>query len=305
MRVALIGGTGFVGGYIIDRLLDAGHEPAVLVRAGSEAKLRHADRCRRVSGDVGDRGALVRLLAGADAAIYLVGILREAPAKGSTFDALQYRGACRAVDVAVEQHVGRFLLMSANGVHADGTSYQRTKLEAERYLERSSLAGTVFRPSIIFGDPRGATEFCTQLRDQMVRPPLPAVSFFRGASPRAGEATMSLLHVDDVARAFVGALAHEETVGRTFALGGPEVLGWSDVVGRVATACGRRKWIVPVPVAAARLAAFFLDRFGWFPVTRDQLTMLVEGNVVRDNAAFDLLDIDPRRLAPEALAYLS
>lgn len=304
MRVALIGGTGFIGGYIIDGLLDAGHEPAVLVRAGSESKLRSAERCRRVSGDLSDRDAIARLMSGADAAIYLVGILREQPSKGITFEAIQYHGARRAIDVAVEQGVGRFLLMSANGAHAGGTPYERTKFEAERYLERSTLAGTAFRPSIVFGDPRGAMEFCTQLRDQMVRPPLPAASFFAGVSPAAGAAVMSPVHVEDVAAAFVGALEDDGMAGNTYALGGPEMLTWPDVIRRIAKACGRRKWIVPVPAPLVRLGAFFLDRFRWFPVTRDQLTMLMQGNVVEDNEAFDRLGIDPQRMTPETLSYL-
>lgn len=304
MRVALIGGTGFIGGYIIDRLLDAGHEPAVLVRAGSESKLRAADRCRRVSGDLLDRDALARLMSGADAAIFLVGILRERPSKGITFEAIQYDGARRAIDVAVEQHVGRFLLQSANGARADGTPYQRTKFEAERYLERSALEGTVFRPSIVFGDPRGTTEFCTQLRDQMVRPPLPAASFFDGLSPTEGAAVMSPVHVEDVAAAFVGALEDHGMAGKTYPLGGPEVLTWPDVIRRIAAACGRRKWIVPVPAPLVRLGAFFLDRFPWFPVTRDQLTMLMQGNVVEDREAFERLGIEPQRMSPETLAYL-
>ncbi|HZW59209.1 MAG TPA: NAD(P)H-binding protein [Woeseiaceae bacterium] len=304
LRVAVFGGTGFVGGYVVDALLDAGHEPSLLVRAGSEHKVRQPERCRMIPGDLQDRDAIAAVLDGAHAAIYLVGILRERRSAGITFDALQYDGVRRCVDLAVAEGVRRFLLMSANGVRDDGTPYERSKLRAELYLKDSALAWTIMRPSIIFGDPRGAMEFCTQLRDEMVSPPLPAVSFFSGWRPSRGAAVMSPVHVEDVAAAFVAALKGSEMLDRSFALGGPEILSWSAILRRVAAACGRRKWIVPVPAGLVHAAAAVFDRFAWFPVTRDQLTMLMRGNVVTDRAAFDLLGIEPRRMTMATLTYL-
>lgn len=305
MRVALIGATGFVGGYVVDALLAAGHQPSLLVRPGSGHKARQADRCRTVPGSIADSAAIAGLLADADAAIYLAGILREAPSRGVTFTAVQYDGARRCIDIAAEKGLRRFLLMSANGVRPDGTPYQRSKYRAEQYLRDSGLAWTVFRPSVIFGDPRGATEFCTQLRDQMVRPPLPAVSFFSGISPSRGAAMMSPTHVEDVAAAFCRALTSSAMIDRVLPLGGPEILSWPDIVRRVALVCNRRKWVIPVPASLMRLPALMFDRFGWFPVTRDQLTMLMQGNTVRDFEAFDALGISPRRLSGETLDYLS
>jgi len=304
MRVALIGGTGFVGGYIVDALLDAGHEPALLVRNGSEYRIRDASRCRIVTGDLDDDAAIARLLENAGAAIYLVGILREDPAAGITFEAMQFEGARRCIDTAVRQDVRKFLLMSANGARADGTPYQSSKYRAEQYLKSSGLDGTVFRPSVICGDPRGGMEFLTQLRDQMVRPPLPAVSFFRGFSPATGAARMSPVHVEDVALAFVRALDRDTAGFGPHVLGGPEVWTWPDTIQRIARACGRHKWVVPVPSIMVRMAASLLDRFAWFPVTRDQLTMLMEGNTVDAPAGFEAFGIAPRRLTDDRLAYL-
>lgn len=304
MRVALIGGTGFVGSYIVDALLDAGHEPVLLVRPGSEHGIRDAGRCRTVAGDLDDDAAIARLLENADAAIYLVGILREDPAAGVTFEAMQFEGARRCIDIAVRLDVRKFLLMSANGVRADGTPYQSSKYRAEQYLNISGLDGTVFRPSVICGDPRGGMEFLTQLRDQMVLPPLPAVSFFRGLSPSAGAARMSPVHVADVALAFVAALENDNAGFGPHVLGGPEVWTWPDTIQHIASICGRKKWVVPVPSIMVYMAALLLDRFAWFPVTRDQLTMLMAGNTVDAPAGFETFGIAPRRLADDRLAYL-
>ncbi len=304
MRVALVGGTGFAGSYIVDALLDAGHEPVLLVRPGSEHRVRDAGRCHTVAGDLDDDAAIARLLENADAAIYLVGILREEPAAGVTFEAMQFEGARRCIDSAVRRGVRKFLLMSANGARADGTPYQSSKYRAEQYLDHSGLDGTVFRPSVICGDPRGGMEFLTQLRDQMVRPPLPAVSFFRGFSPATGAARMSPVHVEDVALAFVRALDNDTAGFGPHVLGGPEVWTWPDAIQRIARVCGRKKWVVPVPAIMAYAAASLLDRYAWFPVTRDQLTMLMEGNTVDAPAGFDAFGMTARRLDDDCLAYL-
>ncbi len=304
MRVALFGATGFVGSYVIDALLEAGHEPVVMVRPGSEGKLRQPERCLAVPGEVGDAAAIAATLRGCDAAIYLVGILREQPEQGITFKALQYEGAKRVIDAAKSQGVKRFLLMSANGVREDGTDYQRTKYLAERHLADSGLDGTVFRPSVVFGDPRGLMEFCTQLKGEMIDPPIPAPAFFRGLSPLSGGFSMTPVHVEDVARAFVCALDRAEAVGKTYPLGGAETLEWPEIIRRIAAAGGKRKLILPAPAVFVHAACTAFDHFDWFPITRDQLSMLLEGNEVREREAFALFGIDERPMSIEALDYL-
>jgi len=195
-------------------------------------------------------------------------------------------------------------LMSANGVKQDGTAYQRSKFEAERYLESSGLRGTVMRPAVIFGDPRGRMEFATQLRNQMIRPPIPAPAFFSGLSPRRGTFSMTPVFVEDVARAFQRSLGNDAAVGRTLRLGGSEGLPWPAIIRRIAEASGRRKLIVPVPATAVHVAAALLDRFSLFPITRDQLAMLMEGNRVASTSDFDLLGLSPAAMTVDRLAYL-
>jgi uncharacterized protein YbjT (DUF2867 family) len=304
VRTAVFGGTGFVGSYLVDALLDAGHEPVLLVRPGSEGKIRQAERCLLVPGDIGDAAAVAATLRGCDAAVWLIGILREDPSAGVTFRALQYEAACRVIDAAKAQGVRRLLLMSANGVKPDGTPYQRTKFAAEQYLARSGLEGTVFRPSIIFGDPRGRMEFATQMRDQMIRLPFPAPAFFSGLSPSRGTFSMTPVPVRDVAEAYVRSLEQPVTIGETLLLGGAAKLTWPEVVRTLAAACGRRKLVVPVPVMPVRLAATALGRFRFFPLSRDELTMLMEGNTVSSTRHFDMLGIEPGAFTEESLAYL-
>ena len=304
MRVAIIGGTGFVGGYLVDALIEAGHEPSVLVRVGSESKLRQPSKVRAVSGDLASPRGIREVLEGSDAVIYNIGILREFASKGVTFDKLQHRGVIRIIEAAKEAGISRFLLMSANGVKEPGTPYQVSKHRAEQALETSGLDFMIFRPSVIFGDPRGTIEFATQLYRDMVVPSLPAVGFYTGSGKSKGEVLMSPVFVEDVAKAFVVALEDESTIGQTYELGGPEVLSWTDMLERVAEAGGKRKRILPMPIGMMNIAATLLDWLPPFPVTRDQLTMLAEGNTAEPAALEQLIGRAPQAFTVESLSYL-
>lgn len=305
MRIALFGGTGFVGSYLVDALVAAGMHPVVLARPGSEQRLRHPESCAVEVGDVFDPEAVARVVQGADAVIYNIGILREFPARGITFERLHFDAAKLVIDAAVSAGARRFLLMSANGVKADGTAYQRTKYLAEQYLATTELEWTVFRPSVLFGDPRGRQEFATQLRQDIVDAPLPAPLFYPGVLPTgAGEFRMSPVHVADVAAAFVAALQRPETSGRVLTLGGPRALSWREIIAAIASAVGRQKLMLPVPACAVSLAAAALERFPAFPITRDQIRMLLEGNTCPPDD-LQALGITPRAFDPASLGYLS
>jgi len=305
MKVGLIGGTGFVGSYLIDELVARGHRPRVLVRPGSEGRVRQSEACEQVSGSVADEGALRETLTGCEAAIFNVGILREFPRRGITYEALQHQAATLCMDAAVALGVPRFVLMSANGVEARATPYQKTKLAAEEHLRQSGLAYTIFRPSVIFGNPRGRMEFCTQLRDQLILPPAPAPMFYRGLLPtHAGAYQLAPVGVTDVAKAFVQALGTSAAEGKTFGLCGPDALSWREIIATIAAACGRRKLTVPVPVFPVRLAAALLERYESFPLTQDQLTMLLAGNTCDSAETYEVLEIEPIRFRQENLGYL-
>lgn len=304
MRVALAGGTGFVGSYVVDALHDAGYSTSLLVRPGSEGKASQTPQSRTVSGDLGSDDAISALLEDCDAVVYLVGILRAFPGRGITFEDTQYDGVVRIADAAVTRGIRRFLLMSANGVEAELTPYQSTKLNAERYALGLDLDVTVLRPSIVFGNPRGRMEFATQLYRDMVRPPVPAVGFFSGWRPTTGPILMSPAHVQDVAAAFVAALRNPATVGETYELGGPDVLSWTEMLRRVAAAAGKRKLILPMPIALMRIGATLFDWLPFFPVTRDQLTMLEQNNTCKPDQLAGLIGREPQTFSAEKLAYL-
>ena len=305
MNVAVFGGTGFIGSYIVDELLKSGKHPLLLVRPGSENKVFRRNEITLIYGDVHNTDSICEILNGCDAVIYNIGIIRENKAKNINFNALHFEGARRTADLSLEFGVSRFLLMSANGVKPDGTAYQKTKYFAEEYIKSTDIAWTIFRPSVVFGNPRGNTEFCSRLRDEIIRSPLPAPLFFTGLLPKnAGMFETAPVHVKDVASVIVKSLDTDETIGRTISLCGPDRINWKILMKLISKASGKGKLTVPVPVVAVKTAAFFLERFPSFPVTRDQITMLMEGNICDSHEVFELFGIEPIRFSLKNLDYL-
>lgn len=305
MKIGIIGGTGFVGSYLSERLCADGHQVRCLTRFGSEAKAIAHDNLEVIPGDVGDDAKLRTLLEGCDAAIYLIGILREDRAAGITFEALQQRGVERTIAIAEELGVERFLLMSANGIEAAATPYQTTKLAAEAALKASGLKWTIFRPSVIFGDPRGRMEFCSQLKAELIDSPIPAPLFYEGLLPlNAGGFALGPVHVEDVAAAFASSLGNPDSIGQTYALCGPESKTWKEILKTIAAASGKpAKLMLPAPALFIAPVAGLMDRFSWFPITRDQLIMLLAGNTCHEDG-FSRLGLTPKAFDQAALNYL-
>ena len=108
----------------------------------------------------------------------------------------------------------------------------------------------------------------------------------------------------DVADAFVAALDKPETAGLTFELGGPEELSWTEMIRRVAAAAGRRKIILPMPAGVMMFGATLFDWLPFFPVTRDQLRMLVDGNAADPDKLESLIGREPLAFTPDSLNYL-
>ena len=306
MKVALFGGTGFVGTYITEELLKNNHDPHLLVRPGSEHKVFQPDKCKVNIGDIRDLKTIEITLKDTDAVIYNIGIIRQFPKKGITFEAIHFEGAKHCIDVAKHLGIKRFILMSANGVKFDGTIYQSTKFLADQYVKNTELEWTIFRPSLIFGDPKGKQEFCSQLRDDMLSLPLPAPLFFEGLIPwTAGQFEMSPIHIKDVASIFVKALDMEKTIGKIYELGGSESYNWIELIDIISESSRKKKWKIPAPVIPIKLAASIFERFPFFPITKDQLTMLLEGNTCDSTIAFKDFEVDPISFSVENLEYLT
>jgi NADH dehydrogenase len=96
----------------------------------------------------------------------------------------------------------------------------------------------------------------------------------------------------------------EASSKKTYHLGGVAYY-WKDIIQTIAKAYGKKKWTIPAPAIAIQIVASLLGRFSWFPITKDQLTMLVEGNVCESDEIFELFKIEPTPFNTETLSYLN
>lgn len=305
MKVAVFGSTGFVGKYLLKSLINHKHDIYTLVRNGSEYKLDGLNNINILNGEITNNTALDQTIMNCSSVIYNIGIIRQFVSKGISFEKLHYEYTKQVIDRAVHYKIKHFILMSANGVKLDGTGYQSTKFRAEEYLKKSGLNYTIFRPSLIFGKPKNDQEFCSQLRDTMLNLPIPAPAFFSGVNiSGAGKFKMSPIHVENVADFFIKSIQNEKYYNQTHCLGGLKSYNWKEIISIISLALKKNKWIVPAPVAPIKMVAFLLDRFKLFPITRDQLTMLLEGNTCESNELFSDFDITPIEFSPKNLSYL-
>ena len=268
MRIFISGGTGFVGKHLCRELLARGHALKVLVhrRVGTPEH-----NVVQVEGDVTSPESVLSAMAGCDAAINLVGIIREFPDRGVTFQKLHVQATATVVDMAVKAGISRYLHMSALGVRPEAVSaYHRSKYAAEEHVRKSPLNATIFRPSVIFGL---EDAFINQLAS-LVRL-LPAVPVIGN-----GRYRLQPIHVDDVARCFAMALENPETVGQTYALCGPDRVSYNELLDLVGAALGKkgvRK--IHAPLGLMQFFVPLLQNIPSFPLTVDQLTMLLEESI--------------------------
>ncbi len=302
MRIAIFGGTGFVGFHLIEFLSEKNIKINALVRSGSEHKILKNNNITNVSGDIKTGSAITKTIRDCDYVIYNIGILKESLETGSTFKGMQYQGLVDVIDHCSEMEIKKFILMSANGIEKNVTDYQRTKLAAENYLMQSGLNYTIFRPSVIFGNPKGRMEFATQLLNEMIIPPIPAVNFFSSLNPKLNSVMMSPVHVNDVVEAIYTALNSDITNDKTYNLGGPNELSWIEIIKTIMTVTKKEKLVIPMPIIIMKIVTQLFSWIPFLPVTNDQIIMLEQGNTASPS---DLEELIKRNLRPFDINNLS
>ncbi|MGW3995637.1 NAD(P)H-binding protein [Amycolatopsis sp. NPDC004772] len=275
MRVLVAGASGFVGSRLCPALEAAGHE--VLAMTRHPAKYRGAGKA--VRGDVADVGSLRDALKGVEAAYYLVHSLDSADFKRRDAD------AARAFARAAEG-LHRIVYLGGLGDDDDALSeHLASRREVERLLGESGVPVTVLRAGIVIGHGGTSWELTRQLVEH-----LPAM-----VTPRWVTTRTQPIAIADVVRYLVGVLDHPEAAGRTFDIGGPEVLAYRDMLQRVAAIEGRPLVILPVPLLSPRLSSYWLSLVTDIDVTtgRALIDSMTNEVVVRDDAIRRIVDFEP------------
>lgn len=292
MKVFVTGGTGFVGRYLVKELLVRGHAVRVLVHSRGLESIAGAEQ---VEGDVTCQEDVVAASRGCDALIHLVGIIREFPRRGVTFERLHVKATENALSAAQANGIRRYVHMSALGTRPEAVSgYHRTKYRAEEIVRASGLDATVFRPSLIYGP---GDAFVAMLASHMrLSPIMPVIG--------TGQYRLQPIHVEDVARCFVMALDMPETVGQCYELCGNDRLTYDELLDKIAEAMGRAKPLKPrLPLGIMKCVIPALQSLPHFPITADQLQMLLEESVC-DGTWKQTYKFEPRCFSDAISEYL-
>lgn len=269
MKIFVTGGTGFVGQVLIRELLNQGFHVRALVRRDGSPVPAPAES---VTGDTTSFATLPSAIEGCDALINLVGIIREFPSRHITFERLHVESTANLVRAAQQGGIRRFIQMSANGTREDArTGYHRSKWSAEQHLRQSDLDWTIFRPSLIYGPD---DQFVNMLAGMIRRfPVIPVMG--------NGNYRLQPVPVEAVARSFVQALSRADSHGKTYHCCGPTVLTYDQLLDEIGFALGRNAPVRKIhqPLSLMKPVVSLLQGLAAFPMTRDQLTMLLEENI--------------------------
>lgn len=310
--VTVFGGSGFIGRHLVRVLARRGYRVRAAVRRPDLAlflqSLGNVGQVMPVQANLRYPASLRRAMDGADAVVNLVGILAEDGRQ--TFDAVQAEGARNVAEAAAAAGIGRLVQMSAIGADAGSQShYARSKSAGESAARAAVPGAIVVRPSIVFGpEDSFFNRFAALAR---MSPALPLIG--------GGETRFQPVFVGDVAEAMARAVDGTLRPGMTYELGGPEVKTFRALMEYVLKVTGRRRLLVPLPFAAARLQAGVLEglryaTFGLLPeellLTRDQVRLLEHDNVVGAEAEREGRTLAGMGIAPESIeavvpSYLS
>lgn len=294
--VVVTGASGLVGTHVCTVLAQAGWKIRAVVRNAQKAaeRLGHLPLEVRV-GDIRHPESMRAALNGAGALVHLAAIAIEK--SGETYDKSNSEGTRVLLDAARAESVERLVYMSQNG--SDSSSpfpFLKSKGIAEDAVKSGGMKWTVLRPSVIFGP---EDEFVNVLA-RLVR--LSPVIF---PLPGGGVARFQPVAVGDVARAVAKVLGDDNSIGKSYAIGGPTPLSLRQMTERILIAMNASRVLVGIPVAALRpIVALAGNLLPHPPVTTGLLDLLAIDNVIPQNDLRDSLGIQPTPFAPEELLYL-
>jgi NADH dehydrogenase len=286
LHVTIVGGTGFVGRHVADRLLRAMHRPTLVARHVPEDGAEPRPGLRYLRGDVLQPGSLDRSMQSADAVINLVGAVSQ-PSTQAYFD-LHEQGARRVAVAAAAAGAGRLIHICALGISEDAPSAaDRSKAAGERAVRAAFAQAVILRPSLLFAqDDHFLRQIASISRRSPVIPLIGAATRFQPA------------HVDDLAE---GALRILEDYGNTaplYQIAGPRIYTLEALVRELLQALGRRRLLLPLPNAVALPLGRLLGMLRNPPFTREQVALMMTDKVA-DPALPGLADLEvsPRLLS--------
>lgn len=296
--VTVFGGSGFIGRYVVQLLAAQGHRTIVAVRHPARAAflqpLGNVGQITPVAASLLVEESVTRAVAGSDLVINLVAVLYE---KGKqSFGALHVEGADRVARAAKAAGATDLVHVSALGAsESSDADYARSKAAGEAAVRAAFPEAVIVRPSLVIGP---EDDFFNRFaRLAQILPVLPLID--------GGESHFQPAFVGDVAAAIVKAAGDPACRGKTYELGGPRVYTFKELLQLTLKETQRRRLLLPLPAGLAHLQAALLEKLPKPPLTRDQIRLLGQENVVSAGAlGFADLGIRPTAIETILPTYL-
>ena len=300
--ITLIGGSGFLGRHIVMSLAKRGYRIRVACRrpdlAGHVQPLGVPGQIMPVQANVRYPDSLMAVCDGAHAVVNLTGVLYNAGAQ--SFDAVHVFGAEASARAAKAAKARVFIQLSALGADAQSASdYAKSKAEGEARARAAFPGAIVLRPSVVFGPEDGLfNRFAAMARFS------PALPLFGG-----GATKFQPVFVGDIAQAVTRLIEAGLASGRTYEIGGPEVMSLREIFEFTLQTIDRKRLLIPVPWPVARVQGMILGLLPKPLLTSDQVELLKHDNVVSSEAVNERrtlqgLGITPRGIEAIVPAYL-
>ncbi len=285
MKVLVAGGTGFVGTAIVDALRARGLEVRALARHPDRLAALGSLGVEVVRGDLTEADSLGPAVEGCSHVVNLVAIIKGAP---DDFERVMTRGTAALIAAARDAGVERFVQMSALGTNEQTSKlvpYYAAKWAIEGELEGSGLEYVLVRPSFVFGRGGALPTFVKQVKLS------PVVTVIGPGTQR-----IQPVWLEDVAQFFATIVDDSRAPGRTWELGGPDIVTWNELYLAIAGVLGKRRRLLHVPFSVARAGARLTQWAPGAPLTADQVAMLEAGDNVCSNS--DAVETFGLRLVP-------
>ena len=265
--ITLLGGGGFVGRYVAQALLAQGARLRIAQRNPSAANfikpLGNLGTVQLIPADICKPASIARAVAGVDMVVNLVGSF-------DNMDAIQHIGAANVAKAAANAGCSALVHISAIGGDASSPAvYGQSKAAGEAAVREAFPSATILRPSIVFGrEDQFVNRFAALIRMLPIVPVIGSTTKFQP------------IFVGDVAKAVAAALSDPAHQGKTYDLGGPQIVSMRELNEWIAHAIGREKLFIDVPNIAAHAMAATTGWLPMAPMTMDQYRMLGSDNIV-------------------------
>ena len=322
--VSVIGGAGFLGRYVVQDLVRSGARVRVGVRDVESARflktLGDVGQVNCVYTNVCDLDSVRNVIDGADSVINLAGIITKS--RKNTFQNVHVEGAKNIAAAAKAEGAKNLVHVSSISASPQSKSeYARTKFAGEQAVLEAFPDAVILRPGLLIGpEDQFMNTFAKMARISPVLPVvgcpvIPKIKMVAGAASQwripvlefcsMGGANFQPIYVGDVAQAIIKSLDNKNAKGKIFELTGPVTYNFKRLLQLMLEQTGQNCMIVPAPIPLALTQAFFMEFIPGSIVSRDQVWLMVEGNVKSgEHPTIEDLGITPKGIESVLPTYL-